>query len=282
MDESLDLITRKVNIGGTVTVGGDSPLTLIGGPCSIESLEHSLFMAKEIKEICKSLEIPYIFKSCYNKDCRSSVDSYHGIGVEEGLEILKTVRDEVKVPVTSDVSNVAWMKRTAEVVDLIQIPAYLCRQTHLLVEAGKTGLPVNIKKGQYMAPWDMHNPVKKVESTGNKNILLTDRGTMFGYNLLVSDMRCFPIMKRTGCPVVFDATHSIQRPGSLGESSGGDREHIPCLVRAASAVDVDALFMEIHDSPEDAPCDATTMLRLSNLKGVLRDAKRIDEVIKNE
>jgi len=236
-------------------------------------------MAESIQKITEKFGIQYVFKSCYNKDCRSSIKSFHGLGLKDGLSILKKVREQFKVPVTCDVSNVEWMKETAEVVDLIQIPAYLCRQTHLLLAAGNTGLPVHIKKGQYLSPWNMKNAALKVESTGNDQIILTDRGTFFGYNMLVTDMRCFRIMKETGHPVCYDATHSIQMPGSLGTCSGGQREFIPDLTQAAVAAGVNAVFMEIHDNPASALCDATTQLPLKHLKPLLERINKIYKLV---
>jgi len=262
-----------------VRIGADQPLALIAGPCAIESESHSLNMAEAILNITSKLGIQLVFKSCYNKDCRSSIESFHGIGVEEGLGILQKVRDTFKIPVTSDVSNIEWIDATAAVVDMVQIPAYLCRQTHLLLAAGETGLPVHIKKGQFLSPWNMKNAAIKVASTGNRNILLTDRGTFLGYNALVSDMRCFRIMKETGFPVCYDATHSIQMPGSLGTSSGGQREFIPDLVRAAIAAGANALFIETHDNPAKALCDATTQLPLEYLEPVLQQAKAVYDLV---
>jgi len=263
-----------------VVVGENEPLTLIAGPCAIESEEHSLIMAEAILEITKKLNIQFVFKSCYNKDCRSSIKSYHGIGLDKGLKILDKVRNNYKIPVTSDVSNAAWMGEVASVVDLIQIPAYLSRQTHLLVSAGKTGLPVHIKKGQFLSPWNMKNAAIKVESTGNRNIILTDRGTFLGYNMLVTDMRCFRIMRDSGYPVCYDATHSIQMPGSLGTSSGGQREFIPDLTRAAMGAGANALFIEVHDNPQIALCDATTQLPLKFLEALLVQAKAIYDLVR--
>lgn len=275
---------RDITIGGngvnTVVIGEQQPLTLIGGPCTIESSDHALFMAEKIKAITDKLDVQYIYKSCYDKDCRSSNKSYLGIGVEQGLEILGDVRKKFGIPVNCDVSNVAWMDQTARVVDFIQIPAYLSRQTHLLIAAGKTNRAVHIKKGQFMSPWNTKNAALKVASTGNNNILLTDRGTFFGYNMLVNDMRCFKIMKESGYPVGFDATHSVQLPGSLGTFSGGEREHIPALVRAAMAAGANALFMEIHDNPDCALCDAPTQIPLHRLEGVLTQAKMIYDLVR--
>lgn len=264
-----------IGMNDNVIIGEKKPLTLIGGPCAIESEEHCLMMCECIKKVTDSLSIQYIFKSCYDKDCRSSIKSFLGIGIDEGLKILQKVKDVYGVPVTCDVSNVEWITETASVVDMIQIPAYLSRQTHLLIRAGETMKPIHIKKGQFLSPWNMKNAVLKVESTGNKQIILTDRGTFFGYNMLVSDMRCFKIMREIGYPVCYDVTHSIQMPGSLGTSSGGQREFIPDLMRAAVAAGVNALFMEIHDTPEKALCDATTQLPLRYLEQLLKQAKQL-------
>lgn len=263
-----------------VIVGENEPLTLIAGPCAIESEEHSLMMAEAILEITKKLNLQFVFKSCYNKDCRSSIKSFHGIGLDKGLKILDKVRNTYKIPVTSDVSNAAWMDEVANVVDLIQVPAYLSRQTHLLVSAGKTGLPIHIKKGQFLSPWNMKNAIIKVESTGNRNIIMTDRGTFFGYNMLVNDMRCFRIMRDSGYPVCYDATHSIQMPGSLGTSSGGQREFIPDLTKAAMGAGANALFIEVHDNPQNALCDATTQLPLKFLEPLLVQAKAIYDLVR--
>ncbi len=261
-----------------VTIGSDLPLAFIGGPCAIESRDHTLFMAKSISEICKRLNIPWVFKSCYDKDCRSSPDSFHGLGTEEGLAILLEVRSEFNVPVVSDFSDAAWAEITGNVCDLVQVPAYLCRQTSILRAAAETQRPIHLKKGQFMSPWNMKNSVRKLESFGCEQILLTDRGTFFGYNQLVNDMTCFPIMKQTGYPVCFDATHSIQLPTSMGNISGGQREFIPFLVRAATACGVNALFMEVHDNPAKALSDANTVLDIKYLENILSQAKAIHEL----
>ena len=261
---------------GQLTIGDDEPLVLIGGPCAIESEEHSLKMATQIKEICERLDVPFIFKSCYDKDCRSSMGSFLGLGWEKGLPILAKVREEVGVPVTSDISNVAWIEDTADVVDLMQIPAYLCRQTHLLIAAGHTGVPINIKKGQFMSPWNMRNSVDKiVNSTGNEQIVLTERGTFFGYDMLVNDMRSLSVMEDTGHPVCYDATHSIQLPTNHGNVSKGQREFIPGLVRAAAASGIHALFMEIHDDPDNAWSDPATQINIKYVESVVAQAKEI-------
>lgn len=269
--------TFKVGSSNTevVEIGKKDSLVFIGGPCAIENEKHTLMMAENMSAICRNLSIPFIFKSCFNKDCRSSVDSFMGVGLEEGLRILEKVQNETGVPVTTDVSNAAWIKATAEVVDLLQIPAYLCRQTHLLIEAAQTQKPINLKKGQFMSPWNMRNSCCKIESTGNHQIMLTDRGTFFGYNSLVSDFRSLKIMAETGYPVCYDATHSIQMPTSLGTLSGGQREFIPMLVRSACASGVDALFMEVHDQPDQALSDPATQLDLKYLEMVLSQAARI-------
>ena len=262
----------------SVSIGGNNPLVFIGGPCAIESREHTLYMAEEIKEICDELDIKWIFKSCYDKDCRSSKDSFHGIGKSEGLDILSLVRKKYKVPVVSDFSDASWAEDTAKVCDLIQIPAYLCRQTTILKAAASTKKPIHLKKGQFMSPWNMKNSVKKLEKFGSKEIILTDRGTFFGYNQLVNDMTAFPIMRKIGYPVCFDATHSIQLPTSMGNISGGQREFIPFLVRAACACGINALFMEVHNEPSKALSDSNTVLDIKYLKMILSEAKDIHEI----
>ena len=258
---------------GEITIGSGRPLVFIGGPCAIENEGHTLMMAERLKAISDRLNLPFIFKACYDKDCRSSMDSFLGIGLEEGLRILEKVRNEIGVPITSDVSSADWMEPTAQVVDLLQIPAYLCRQTHLLLAAGNTGKPINIKKGQFMSPWNMKNSARKIESTGNSQILLSERGTFFGYNMLINDFRSFKIMQDIGYPACFDATHSIQLPTSLGVISGGQREFIPSLVRGAVAAGVEALFMEVHDDPANALSDSGTQLHLQYAERVLSEAK---------
>ena len=260
-----------------IKVGKNNPLVFIGGPCAIESRQHSLKMASRIYKICKKLNIKFVFKSCYNKDSRSSPESFNGIGIEEGLKILGDVREKIGVPVVADFSDSSWAKPTAEVVDLLQIPAYLCRQTSILRAAAETKRPLLLKKGQFMSPWNMKNSVRKLEYYGNKKILLTDRGTFFGYNMLVNDMRCFPIMSETGYPVCFDATHSVQMPTSMGNISGGQREFIPSLVRSASACGINALFMEVHDNPSKAMSDPNTVLHIKYLERILIMAKKMHQ-----
>jgi len=276
------LIPKTINVGTgnvrAVKIGGKEPLAFIGGPCAIESRDHALMMADRIGKVCDKLDIPWIYKSCYDKDCRSSPDSFHGLGLDDGLHILDEVRGTFALPVVADFSDPSWAKPTSEVVDLLQIPAYFCRQTTMLRAAGETGKPVHLKKGQFMSPWNMKNSVRKIEATGNEQVLLTDRGTFFGYNMLVNDFRNFPIMMETGYPVCFDATHSVQLPTSMGDISGGQREFIPYLVRAATACGVNALFMEVHDDPPNAMSDANTVLDLKYLERVLAHAKAAHEL----
>ncbi len=260
-----------------VRIGDNLPLVFIGGPCAVESREHAFRMAESIAGICSRLNIPWIYKSCYDKDCRSSPDSFHGLGLDDGLRILADVRDEFGVPVVSDFSDPAWAQATGEVCDMVQVPAYLCRQTSILKAAAKTTRPIHLKKGQFMSPWNMKNSVRKIESSGNYQILLADRGTFFGYNMLVNDFTSFPIMAKTGYPVCFDATHSIQLPTSMGNISGGQREFIPYLVRAAAACGINALFMETHNDPNNAKSDANTVLDIMYLENILAQAKSAHE-----
>jgi 2-dehydro-3-deoxyphosphooctonate aldolase (KDO 8-P synthase) len=269
----------EIGYGGIrkIQIGGFKPLVFIGGPCAIESKDHAFMMAEKISEICRRVGISWIYKSCYDKDCRSSLDSFHGLGIEEGLQILSDVRGEFGVPVTADFSDSAWANATGEVCDMVQVPAYLCRQTSILRSAAETTRPIHLKKGQFMSPWNMKNSVRKIESFGNNQILLTDRGTFFGYNMLVNDFTCFPIMAKTGYPVCFDATHSIQLPTSMGNISGGQREFIPHLVRAACASGINALFMEVHNDPPNALSDANTVLDIKYLEKILFQAKALHE-----
>ena len=270
---------KNVKVGGngvkSIEIGGRNPLVFIGGPCAIESKDHTFFMAEQIQNICSDLNINWIFKSCYDKDCRSSKDSFHGVGINEGLEILSNVRKEFKVPVVSDFSDPSWAEETGKVCDLVQVPAYLCRQTSILKSAASTNKPIHLKKGQFMSPWNMKNSVRKLEKFGCDQIILTERGTFFGYNQLVNDMTSLPIMRKIGYPVCFDATHSIQLPTSMGNISGGQREFIPFLVRAASACGINALFMEVHNKPENALSDSNTVLNLKYLKLILSEAINI-------
>ena len=272
-------ITLTVGYGKVkpVIIGKNQPLVFIGGPCAIEGRDHSFYMAEKIGNICSKLNIPWIFKSCYDKDCRSAPDSFHGLGVDHGLRILSEIRDEFGVPVVSDFSDPSWAAATGNVCDMVQVPAYLCRQTSILKAAAATNRPIHLKKGQFMSPWNMKNSVRKIEAAGNHQILLADRGTFFGYNMLVNDFTSLPIMSRTGYPVCFDATHSIQLPTSMGNISGGQREFIPCLVRAAVACGLQAVFMEVHNDPPNALSDSNTVLDLKYLEVVLAQAKVIHD-----
>ena len=275
------MITKVIEVGygkvKRVKIGGNEPLVFIGGPCAIESKDHAFMMADSISNICEKVGISWIYKSCYDKDCRSSPDSFHGIGIEKGLEILSQVRDVYKVPVTSDFSDPAWGDPTGKICDMVQVPAYLCRQTSILKSAANTKRPIHLKKGQFMSPWNMKNSLKKLLSFNANDVLLTDRGTFFGYNMLVNDMTSLPIMSQTGYPVCFDATHSIQLPTSMGNISGGQREFIPFLVRAAVACGINALFMEVHNDPPNALSDANTVLNIKYLQNVLYQAKYMHE-----
>jgi 2-dehydro-3-deoxyphosphooctonate aldolase (KDO 8-P synthase) len=269
-------LMKRVKIRNIVIGNGD--LILIAGPCVIESRDHTLFMAENILKITSRLSIPFIFKASYDKANRSSIQSYRGPGLAKGLEILLAVKEKFHIPVTSDIHEQSQARPAAEVLDLIQIPAFLCRQTDLLIEAGKTGLPVNIKKGQFVAPWDMVNAIAKVESTGNKEILLTERGTTLGYNNLVCDFRSIGIMRMLGKPVILDVTHSLQLPGGQGTSSGGDKRFIAPLARAGVAFGVDGIFLEVHDNPDHALSDGPNSLPLAELELLIKQLKRIHEV----
>lgn len=271
--------TREIKIG-SVTVGGDNPLALIAGPCVIESERHAMETAEKIKRIAQDCGIPFIFKSSFDKANRSSIDSYRGPGLLEGLKILRKIKEELDLPVLSDIHKEEEVEPAAEVLDVLQIPAFLCRQTDLLVKAAETGKPVNVKKGQFMAPWDMKNVVDKFEKSGNRNILLTERGFTFGYNNLVVDMRSLALMRAFGCPVVFDATHSLQLPGGLGTVSGGQRNLVPSLTRGAVAVGCDVLFLEAHPDPDNAPSDGPNMLKLETLPSLLQQAMELDSLIR--
>lgn len=262
-------------------ISNQSPFMLFAGPCQLENRDHGFMMATSIKEICQELNIPFVFKASFDKANRTSTSGERGIGLEKSLEIFSEIKEKLDLPILTDVHEASQCAPVAEVVDVLQIPAFLCRQTDLLLAAGETGRVIKIKKGQFLAPWDMKNVVDKVLSTGNQNILLTERGASFGYNTLVTDFRGLPIMAETGCPVVFDATHSVQQPGGQGTSSGGQREFVPVLARAAVAVGVGGLFIETHDDPNNAPSDGPNMIPLNELKALLQSLKAIDEVIKN-
>lgn len=274
-------MTREIIIKN-IPIGGDKPFALIAGPCVIESERSALDTAERLKKITSDLGIPFLYKSSYDKANRSSLKSYRGPGLNEGLRILARIGNEVDVPLLSDVHRFEEIGPAAEVLDIIQIPAFLSRQTDLLVAAARTGCVVNIKKGQFLSPWDIKNAIEKVTSTGNENILITERGVSFGYNNLVVDMRSLPIMRGFGFPVVFDATHSVQLPGGSGTVSSGDRQFISPLTRAAAAAGIDALFMEVHACPDDALCDGPNMMSLDELPALLAKVKEIDTIVKEK
>ncbi|TCS80481.1 3-deoxy-8-phosphooctulonate synthase [Pectinatus cerevisiiphilus] len=261
-------------------VGPGNPLLLLAGPCVLEGYERSLYIGKRTKEIADRLGIPYVFKASFDKANRSSYKGFRGPGLKEGLAILKKIKEELNVPVISDVHTEEQVGPAAKVLDVIQIPAFLCRQTDLLYAAAKTGKTVNVKKGQFMAPGDMKNVIDKIKSAGNERIMLTERGVSFGYNNLVVDMRAFPIMRSFGYPVIFDATHSVQLPGAGGTCSAGNSEYVEYLTRAAVGAGVDGLFMEVHDNPKEALSDGPNMVRLDDLAGILEDALAIHEITK--
>ncbi|VAX14994.1 2-Keto-3-deoxy-D-manno-octulosonate-8-phosphate synthase [hydrothermal vent metagenome] len=264
---------------GDITFDTENPFVFIGGPCVIENYDHALTCAEQIKKITDRLNIPFIFKASYDKANRSSVKSFRGVGMDEGLRTLKKIRDLTGTPVISDIHTPEEATMASEVLDILQIPAFLCRQTDLLVSAGRTGKPVNIKKGQFMAPWDMKTAVEKVQGAGSSPILLTERGTFFGYNRLVVDMTALHEMQKLGPPVVFDAGHSAQLPGGLGSASGGVRDYIPVLARAAIAAKVAGIFLETHPDPDNAPCDGPNMWPINQLEELLTTLKQIDEVV---
>ncbi|KXV52434.1 2-dehydro-3-deoxyphosphooctonate aldolase [Gluconobacter japonicus] len=266
---------------GNLEIGQDRPFTLIAGPCQIESREHAVEMADALSTVCRELNIGLIYKSSYDKANRSSVNAARGVGMEKGLDILASIRERFDVPVLTDVHSADQCAIAAQAVDVLQIPAFLCRQTDLLLAAGQTGRAINVKKGQFLAPWDMANVAAKLASTGNERIMLCDRGTSFGYNTLVSDMRGLPIMAQTGYPVVFDATHSVQQPGGLGASTGGQREFVEPLARAALSIGVAAVFIEAHQDPDNAPSDGPTMVPLSEIRGLLTRLKAFDALAKS-
>ncbi|MCR5537194.1 MAG: 3-deoxy-8-phosphooctulonate synthase [Succinivibrio sp.] len=272
---------HKVKVGN-FEIGGAERLTLLAGPCVLEGLERSLMIGRTAKDICERLKINYVFKASFDKANRSSVESYRGPGLEQGLEMLRIIRDELKVPVMTDIHECAQAEKAAEVAEILQIPAFLCRQTDLLVAAAKTGRVVNVKKGQFLAPEDMVNVIDKLEASGCQQILLTERGSSFGYHNLVVDMRALPIMRAFGYPVVMDGTHSVQLPGGNGSSSSGRREFVEYLVRAAVAVGVDALFLEVHDNPPEGLSDSANMVYLNRLEALLKDAVAIHELVRHK
>ena len=271
----------KIITVGDIAIGGTNPFALITGPCQLESRDHAFMMAEKIAEACAKSGTQFIFKASYDKANRSSINTQRGLGIEEGLRILSDIRAAFGCPILTDVHEAAQCQTAGTVVDILQIPAFLCRQTDLLLAAGKTGRAINVKKGQFLAPWDMQNVADKIASTGNDQILLCDRGTSFGYNTLVSDFRGLPIMANTGYPVVFDATHSVQQPGGQGNTSGGQREFAPVLARAACAVGVAALFIETHQDPDTAPSDGPNMIPIDQMGDLIKELRGFDALRKS-
>lgn len=265
---------------GDIPIGGGNPLAFILGPCQLENRDHAMFMAERISKVCSPSSSNFIFKSSFDKANRSSIASARGVGIEEGLKILEEVKLTFNCPVITDIHSISQCASAAEVVDILQIPAFLSRQTDLLLAAGETGKPVNVKKGQFLAPWEMTNVAEKIASTGNKKILLCERGTSFGYNTLVNDFRGLEIMAETGYPIVFDATHSVQQPGGRGNSSGGERKFVATLARAACAVGISAVFIETHQDPDNAPCDGPNMIDVADLQKLIEKLRVIDELSK--
>ncbi|WP_022705041.1 3-deoxy-8-phosphooctulonate synthase [Pseudorhodobacter ferrugineus] len=276
------MIETKIVTVGDIRIGGMEPFALITGPCQLESLDHARMMASRIAEACAPTGTRFIFKASYDKANRSSISTERGMGLEAGLEVLGRIREEFGCPILTDVHDARQCAPAGQVCDVIQIPAFLCRQTDLLLAAGETGRAINIKKGQFLAPWDMAHVAEKVASTGNTNIMLCDRGTSFGYNTLVSDFRGLPTMARTGYPVVFDATHSVQQPGGQGATSGGQREFAPVLARAAVAVGVSALFIETHEDPDNAPSDGPNMIPIDKMKLLIGQLRALDDLTKSQ
>ncbi len=270
---------KKIDING-LTIGNDCPLTVIAGPCQLESADHAQMIAGKLKEACDAVGAQFIFKASYDKANRTSLSGKRGLGIDKGLDVLAGVRDTFGVPVLTDVHTEAQCIVAGDVVDILQIPAFLCRQTDMLLAAGNTGKAVNIKKGQFLAPWDMDNVVSKVESTGNDKILLTERGTSFGYNALVADMRGLPRMAQTGYPVVMDATHSVQQPGGQGGSTGGQREFAPVMARAAVSLGIAAVFIETHEDPDNAPSDGPNMIYLKDMPQLIDTLMGFDKLAK--
>ena len=261
-------------------IANDKPFTLIAGPCQLENEKHAIKISTELKKITSELGINLIYKTSFDKANRTSLKGKRGLGLDKSLPIFDKIRKEIGVPVLTDVHTAEQCSIVAGHVDVLQIPAFLCRQTDLLIAAAKTGKIINVKKGQFLAPWDMVNVIKKIEESGNKNILITERGASFGYNTLVSDMRALPIMSEYGFPIVFDATHSVQQPGGMGEKSGGQREFVPYLARAAIAVGVGAIFIETHEDPDNAPSDGPNMVPLNDVKTLLKKLSEIDKIVK--
>lgn len=266
---------------GNVTFGNDLPFVLIAGPCQMESRDHALDMAGKLVELTKKLSIPFVYKTSYDKANRTSLKGVRGMGLEKSLAVFEEIKKTFSIPVLTDVHEIAHCEAVASVIDILQIPAFLCRQTDLLIAAANTGRVVNVKKGQFLAPWDMKNVAAKVADSGNKNILLTERGVSFGYNTLVNDMRALPIMAQTGYPVIIDATHSVQQPGGQGTASGGDRTMVPTIARASVAVGVAGVFMETHQDPDNAPSDGPNMVKLADMPKLLEQLKAYDQLTKS-
>ena len=267
---------------GNVQASNDLPLTLIAGPCQLESYDHALMIAEQMAESCARAGAGYVFKASYDKANRTSLSGKRGLGLDEGLSVLSKIRDAVGCPVLTDVHGPDQCQAVADAVDVMQIPAFLCRQTDLLVAAGETGAVINIKKGQFLAPWDMPNVISKVESTGNEKIMLTERGASFGYNTLVADFRALPTMAKTGYPVIMDATHSVQQPGGQGGSSGGQREFAPVMARAAVSLGVAGVFIETHQDPDNAPSDGPNMIPLDQMPALVKSLMRFDKLAKED
>ncbi len=265
---------------GDLTVGNDRPLLVIAGPCQLESADHAQMIAGRMAEVCKAAGAQFIFKGSYDKANRTSLSGKRGLGMDEGLKVLQSVKDAIGCPTLTDIHGIDHCQTVADVVDVLQIPAFLCRQTDLLLAAGETGAVINVKKGQFLAPWDMPNVIDKIESTGNKRILLTERGVSFGYNTLVADMRSLPTMARTGYPVVMDATHSVQQPGGQGGSSGGQREFAPVMARCAVSIGIAAVFIETHEAPDTAPSDGPNMIPLDQMAALVHSLMQFDALAK--
>ena len=272
---------NKIVKCGNLSISNNSPFTLIAGPCQLENEKHAISVAEKLKEITEKLKIGFIYKTSFDKANRTSLKGKRGAGLENSLPVFDRIRKDLNVPVLTDIHTIDQCDIVSKHADILQIPAFLCRQTDLLVAAAKTGKIINVKKGQFLAPWDMVNVTRKIEETGNNNILVTERGASFGYNTLVSDMRSIPIMRKNGYPVVFDATHSVQQPGGMGDKSGGQREFVEYLSRAAVAVGVAAVFIETHPDPDTAPSDGPTMVPLSKMSDLLKQLVEIDKLIKN-
>ena len=272
--------STAVNVGH-ITLSNSMPFVLIAGPCQMESRQHALEMAQGLKYVADAVGVPLVFKTSYDKANRTSLNGRRGVGLNAALPVFAEIKATMGIPTLTDVHETTQCPIVAEFVDVLQIPAFLCRQTDLIVAAARTGRVVNVKKGQFLAPWDMVNVIKKITASGNPNVLLTERGVSFGYNTLVSDLRALPIMAATGAPVIFDATHSVQQPGGMGNSSGGQREFVPILARAAVAVGVAALFIEVHDDPDIAPSDGPNMIPLKDFEKLLRPLKALDDLVKS-